>query len=103
MKTTFLNSYPKRLAVGSSLAIALFAFTTLIGTFKGAAWIPWFWLYNYQGLPEHLESRPFLSLTCVAICLALAGLSRPTTILFMAWVIINHLGSLFFMLLGSRS
>jgi hypothetical protein len=102
MNATFRILYLKRLALGSALVMALAAVMTLLGTFKDAIWGPWYWLFAMRGLPQYFESRPFLSPICLAICLALACLSRATLILFMAWLVINHLGMIWLFLVGGR-
>lgn len=100
MKPESRAAYLKRFALGFATVITFAVVMTLLGTFKDAIWGPWYWLFAMRGLPEVFESHPVISLIGTTICMALACLSRPTLILFLAWIVINHLGMILFIFVG---
>ncbi|MCI0563872.1 MAG: hypothetical protein MN733_35815 [Nitrososphaera sp.] len=101
MNTVFSPPYRKRLTMSLALVVVLSVAVGLMGTFKDALLAPWFWLFaaSESLLPDfEFQGLPVLSAAFAVIGVLAASFSKRASIIFSAWLVLNYLGVLWFLM-----
>ena len=91
----------KRFGMSLALVVVLSVAVGLMGSFEDALLAPWFWLFaaSESFVPDlELQWLPLLSATLLVIGVLAASFSKPASLIFSVWLVLNYLGVLWFLM-----